>query len=254
MAQFSPRDLIGYFTKNLKATDPEPLGKFGLLFFSPWDLKRATRELEGAPLESWSWKAHGVYRSEIFKELFLLSTLIGAPNLAMSMEEYAAFGVEKIIIVGYAGGLGLEVGSIAVPEWAMVAEGASLHYGKKWEEKSYPSENLKEAILEFFRKKGIDAFKGGVVSTSSPYRETGEFLDKCYKMGCIAVDMEISTAFTLGEVLRMDVAAVLVVTDKVYPGKWEPGFFSDTFKTARRRVFSLLKDLSREVFFGGEST
>ncbi len=254
MAQFSPRDLIGYFTKSLKAVDPEPLGSFGILFFSPWDLKRASRELEGSPVESWSWKAHGIQRSKVWEDLYLLSTLIGAPNLAMSMEEYAAFGVEKMIVIGYAGGLGLEVGSIVVPEWGVVAEGASLHYGKDWGEKSYPSEILKEAILEFFRKKGLKVSKGGVVSTSSPYRETKEFLEKCHKMGCMAVDMETSTAFTLGEVLGMDVAAILVVTDKVYPGNWEPGFFSEAFKKARRKVFSLLKDLSREVFFGGQST
>ncbi len=251
MAQFSPKDLIEYFTKNLKAVDPEPLGRFGLLFFSPWDLKRASKELEGTPIESWSWKAHGVHRSEMFKELYLLSTLIGAPNLAMSMEEYAAFGMEKVIIVGYAGGIGLEIGSIVIPEWGLVAEGVSMHYGKKWEERSYPSSGLKRAILGFFKGKNIEVFKGGIVSTSSPYRETKEFLDRCYKMGCIAVDMEASAAFTLGEALGLDVAAILVVTDKVYPGDWEPGFFSETFKKARRRVFSLLKDLSKEVFFGG---
>ncbi len=249
MPQFTPKDLIRYFCREIKGVDPEPLGENAFLFLSPGDLKRAKKTLGGEDLQTWSWKAHGVCKAD---SICLLSTYIGAPNLAMSLEEFASFGVKRIIIIGYGGGIGedMDVGSILIPEWSIINEGVSPCYGKKWGEKVFSSKELSAKILKVLKKSSLkDRVKvGGMFSTSAPYRETRELLDKMIEMGCKAVDMEFSAAFTIASLRGLDVAGVVIITDKVYPGGWKPGFFSDIFKESRRGVFSLLKEILEVSF------
>ena len=55
----------------------------------------------------------------------------------------------------------------------------------------------------------------------APYRETRPWLKSMQQKGATAVDMEISAVFALSEFHGVEAAALMIVTDELFSGRWK---------------------------------
>lgn len=135
----------------------------------------------------------------------------GAPMAADTIETLKALGVETVISVGMIGGFtqDIQVGDAVIPGRAYVEEGTSLHYYERLEY-SEPDQLLFEKIRQAIPGHRV----APIISTDAPYRQTF-YKEKLWReKGCVGVDMETSALFSVGKFLGLNVAAVLIVSDK----------------------------------------
>ncbi len=167
-----------------------------------------------------------VFQIEGVKDWCFLHGGVGAPVIADTVETLRAFGVEKLVLVGLAGGFGegTQIGDIILPKKILSEEGTSLHYGfKNWT--SVHSADAK-ALQKCLMKK-YNVSDAATVTTDAVYRQTFFKEDLWRKLGCVGVDMEASAFVNLCKYYGLDYTVVLRVSDK-HPmsekeKKWEFG-------------------------------
>jgi len=126
----------------------------------------------------------------------------GAPAVAMAVESLAGMGVERIVSVGYCGGLSetLRCGELVLPLAAVRDEGTTARYVPE----GYP------AAADFDELCGLRALAltqelrhhvGLIWSTDAPLLESSELVRTWGSRGVLGVDMELSALFTFGPAL-----------------------------------------------------
>ena len=175
--------------------------------------------------------------------------VIGAPYAVMLLENLAAWGVKKIIFYGWCGAVSSKVktGDIIVPNGAIVDEGTSRHYHCHDGDLVYPSSRLLEKTKAFLRRSNFDFHEGLVWTTDAIYRETRQKVERFQKEGALAVEMELSALFSAGRYRRIEVAAVLVVSDEVSTFTWRPGFRDKRFKTSRKAAAEVIGNICKTL-------
>lgn len=150
----------------------------------------------------------GLWASE---RLALCGPVLGAPQAALVLENLKAAGVRKVLALGWAGTIrkDLPLGGIFLPEEALSAEGTSAHYGLF----PRPSEALFWWVYHELVALGLNFETGKVVSTDAPYREDEAFWARF--PGASVVDMETSAIFSVGKALGLEVASLLVISDRL---------------------------------------
>ena len=165
---------------------------------------------------------------------------IGAPVVAIVMEELAALGVKKIVGIGTAGGLSpdLEVGQAVVCSAALRDDGTSHHYSRptRW---ALPDSEL----LASLRSVLPGAVVGPGWTTDAPYRETAEEILAYRGEGILTVDMEASAMFTVGACLGVQTASVFCVSDVLQGEEWQPHFQSPNLEDALWRLFETVESV-----------
>lgn len=179
----------------------------------------------------------------------LVGPLVGAPYAAMVLEVLVAGGARKIIFFGWCGAVSprVKIGEIVIPSAAMIDEGTSRHYHADEGLLALPSADLRQQIRGMFNKIEIPFHDGIVWTTDAVYRETREKVDRFQRQGLLAVDMETSALFSVGRFRRVDVAAVLVVSDELSTFCWKPGFRSARFRKRLEDVAEAIILLSRNL-------
>ena len=148
----------------------------------------------------------------------IVSTGIGAPTAAMVMEALKRADVQFIIRLDYCGGLieEMHVGDIVLCSGAICGDGTSPHYLNSSED--YPNvtanSQLTSSIEDHLKKNKVDYHLGSMWSHDALFREPYELLEKARSHGAIAIDMETSVVFTLGELFNIPSASILIITDK----------------------------------------
>lgn len=66
--------------------------------------------------------------------------------------------------------------------------------------------------------------RGATVSMDAPFRETQAWLRKMTRKGMDVVDMEASAIFALARFYGLQAAAVMIVSDELFAGRWTNGF------------------------------
>ncbi|MFW6131486.1 MAG: nucleoside phosphorylase [Candidatus Aminicenantaceae bacterium] len=205
---------------------PKPLHKFAneQVVCIPYDLPSRTllKALKKHSLKEKKIGCGSIYKLENKSVLY---NFPGAPFTVLGLEILIASGAKEIILLGYCGSLNSDyrnTHALSISK-ALSEEGTSKHYitGK---DIFYPSPALKQSIEQTLNKYKLSFNKGSTVSTDAPYRETKSWLEEKQKMNIDSVDMETSAVFCLAEFHNIKAAALLIISDELFTGKWHPAF------------------------------
>ena len=140
----------------------------------------------------------------------------GAPIVAAAMEELIAFGVQRFISIGLAGGLqpDLHPGDIVICDRALRDEGTSYHYLPPARSVD-ANPALVQQISAAFETRQIAHSIGASWTTDAPYRETRRKVETYRAEGVKTVEMEAAALFAVGQRLNVPTAAVFVIGDRL---------------------------------------
>jgi uridine phosphorylase len=155
---------------------------------------------------------------------------VGAPATAMAVEELAAAGVNRIVMVDVAASIteGLAAGDLLVVETALAADGTSRRYLAAGTEVVAGDVGLFATLRAALQNPDQDrayeqheASWGRVASTDAPFRETAALLDSFRAQQARLVDMETAALFASAAACGVRAAALLVVGDQLLD-EWKP--------------------------------
>jgi len=215
----------------------------GVLLVNPAEARQAA-QIAGRE----GWNRHFLFHSNLFSAqfppMFWAGPAVGAPMAVICLEKLIALGARRIVVSGWCGSLqpDLGVGELVLPTWGVSEEGTSVHYPVAGRSESSP--HLRMALRDFFATTGKALREGPVWTTDALYRETREKVVRHGKDGILAVDMEYSALLQVAAFRRIELAAVMMVSDLLWQDPWQPAFQSKDF---RRRSQELVADLFRCV-------
>ncbi|MEM7271925.1 MAG: nucleoside phosphorylase [Actinomycetota bacterium] len=193
------------------------------------------RDNGATALDGWGGVAH-----QLSPSLGLIRLPIGAPVVAVIMEELAALGVQTIVGIGTAGALSaeLDIGDVVVCSAAVRDEGTSYHYA--------PPARFAHPDDDLVRRLGAalpDASLGPTWTTDAPYRETLHEIESYRRDGILVVEMEAAAMYAVAERLGMAAATVVCISDLLHGDTWHPHFRSDRTTEALNQTFDAVREL-----------
>lgn len=227
----------------LRGKNEPQLPACGLLLLNPSEARQAA-QIAGQQ----EWARHFLFHSNLFSAqappMFWAGPAVGAPMAVICLEKFIALGASRIIVCGWCGSLqpGLGVGELVAPTWCISEEGTSAHYPVAGKIESSP--RLRKELQDFFASTGTELKEGPIWTTDALYRETREKVVRYGREGILAVDMECSALLQVAAFRRVELAAVLMVSDLLWQYPWQPGFQGKEF---RKRSQGLVADLLRCV-------
>ncbi len=162
----------------------------------------------------------------------LVGPVTGAPYAVIILETLIAWGVQQVVFVGWCGSIALNVktGDMILPDAAFIDEGTSSHYQASQTAFVKPSNKFLLKLEEQLTGNGLDYHKGSVWTTDAVFQETPRQVKYYQNKGAIGVEMEISALFTVAAFHKIDLAAILTVSDELGDYNWRPGFKDAVFK------------------------
>ncbi len=198
---------------------------------------------------------HGnVYNGKLGEaEVSVIQSLMGCPYIAEKMECLKFTKCKAVIRVDFCGGLNLpneaiEPGQIIIPEFAYCGDGTSPYYIIKYFEKlnnleyiENPIENIKtikagnERVYKVYPSNDLNnilvnsakkfypnkILTGPIWTTDAFFCETDDVAKAWIREGIIGVDMESSLLFLLGNLLNIQTASVVSISDVVGHEKYD---------------------------------
>lgn len=217
----------------------------GLFLLSPADIVHALPASKG-------WRRHYLFHSNLYANgspgnAFWCGPAMGAPMAVICLEKLIALGARRIVVCGWCGSLRQEigVGDLVLPTWAISEEGTSAHYPLP--DRAASSSALRARMKGFFSSRA-KVHEGPVWTTDALYRETREKVEGFAGQGILAVDMEFAALAQVAAFRRVELAAILLVSDLPWQQPWQPSFRSKEFRGKSRQ---LVQDLL--VFLEGLS-
>jgi uridine phosphorylase len=147
---------------------------------------------------------------------------LGAPVTAVLVEDLVAFGVQRFVSLGLAGGLQPEMqpGEVVLASAAIGDEGVSRRYWPHGRYLQAKREWMRE-VGEALRAGGVDYREGQTWSFDAPYREPRDAALDHQAHGVATVEMEAAALLALGLALSVQTVSVLVVADVLADGQWQ---------------------------------
>lgn len=145
----------------------------------------------------------------------------GSPITAELAEEFAAMGVQRMILMTWGGTLqtDLSPGDIVVVDRAIRDEGTSYHYlppAKYVDADAALADELTAAI----RARSGTCSRGVTWTTDAPFRETIDEIRQYKSEGVKTVEMESAGLFTIGQVRKVATVSVVVAMDSLGEFRW----------------------------------
>ena len=217
--------------------DPE-LPATGILAVNPTDTHPLSVCAEQSGLKRFFLFNSNLYSSDAF---FLAGPAVGAPMAVLCLEKLIALGAEKIILYGWCGSLDkdLQAMDVLIPTHALSEEGTSSHY-LPGAHTIKPSAVLADTLRSALSDNGITVRQGPVWTTDAPYRETRRKVTAFGEQGIVAVDMEYSALCTVAAYRKVQLAAVMLVSDELYRLPWTPSYSFKKFKQRSRELLDIL--------------
>ncbi|MGD8344739.1 MAG: nucleoside phosphorylase [Desulfobacterales bacterium] len=179
----------------------------------------------------------------------LCGPLVGAPYAVMVIENLIAWGAETLFFLGWCGSISqqVKIGDIVVATSALIDEGTSGHYQSNENGRSFPSETLTTKLRTEMEQAQVKFHSGAIWTTDAIYRETRHKVETYQRLNALAVEMEISSLFTVARYRGVDLAALAVVSDELASYKWRPGFKLKEFKHGRQAACEVIKNVCRKM-------
>ncbi len=239
--------------KPMASSKAPHLGPTAIMAASEDDLDAIAHDIGAA-----DWRRRSLYMSKVLYDPHdrsipaLVGPIIGAPYAAMILELIIAWGVERVVFVGWCGSIDsdLRVGQIVVPTGAWPDDGTSKHYRI-----SRPGPVRAEVAAVGSMAAVLDQHqlahrKGLIWTTDGVFRETPAKIALFKKRGALAVEMEVAALLAVAAFRKVTLGAALVVSDELFRMKWKHGFRDRRFKQSRRLVGRAAVDVCREVADG----
>ncbi len=186
-----------------------------------------------------------VYFHKKKQGLCVAGPLMGAPYAAYVLEQIIAWGVTRVIFLGWCGAIspGVKIGDMIIPTSAHVDEGTSAHYSHREKGdlvRSFPDDDMADFLKTALDKEGLAYTQGSTWTTDAIFRETPERIGLFASQGALAVDMELSALQTVANFRQISLCGLLMVSDELHSGTWKPGFGDPAFQETRRKVIEVL--------------
>lgn len=144
-------------------------------------------------------------------KILALSTGIGAPSMAIAIEELKNINLKALIRIGSCGALqsNIELGDLVIAEGAIRDEGTS----KTYIDEMYPAApdyQLLHAIIESANENSYPYHLGIVHTHESFYFDENAQIEEYYsKKGVLGADLETSCLLTVGRLRGLKCASIL---------------------------------------------
>ncbi len=163
---------------------------------------------------------------------------IGAPMVSAILEEWIAFGIQRVVSIGIAGGLqrDLPIGAIALVDRAIRDEGVSHHY-LPGDRDARPNAALSAQLGEELGRLGVSPRVGPTWTIDAPYRETVAELRHYQAEGVLTVEMEASALCAVAEVRGVALATAFTVSDSLAELVWNPQFRSEEVRVGLMTLY-----------------
>ena len=152
----------------------------------------------------------------------VMASGMGMPSIGIySYELYSFFGVENIIRVGSAGGIGEGIGlrDIVAGIGANTNSAFGSQYGVNGTVAPTCSFPLLTTAVEAAKEIGIDLKVGNLFSSDTFYDADSESLRKWAKVGSLAVEMEAAALYLTAMHLKKNALAICTVSDLPFTGE-----------------------------------
>ena len=172
--------------------------------------------------------------------LFIAGPSVGAPMAVLTLEKLIVLGAQRIIVYGWCGSLNntLRIGDVLLPTWAISDEGTSKHYpATSRPESPAPTRQI---LIDRFASQGMKALPGPIWTTDAPYRECITQVNQLNEQNILGVDMEYAALIAAAAFRKIELTAVMLVSDELWSGKWNPGFRTKGFKKKSRDILHFL--------------
>jgi 5'-methylthioadenosine phosphorylase len=159
-----------------------------------------------------------VYSGEFeCKEFTVACHGMGAPSLAIVVEELVMLGAKAIVRLGTCGGLlrRMAIGDLVIATGATYLGGTLSQYFGERRVVPEPDSELTALLLDTARSERVKYYAGPVFSSDAFYSEGPDFVRRWSAKGCVAVEMECATLFGLGMLRSVKTAGALVVSDNL---------------------------------------
>jgi purine-nucleoside phosphorylase len=173
---------------------------------------------------------------------FIAGPSVGAPMAVLTLEKLIALGARHIIVFGWCGSLcdTVRIGDVLLPTWAIRDEGTSAHYPLGFRAES-PADT-RQLLVDLLAAHGMVVHAGPIWTTDAPYRESVHQVERLRGQGVLGVDMEYGALVTAAAFRNISLTAVLLVSDELWTGTWNPGFRAKDFKKKSSGILHLLAD------------
>jgi uridine phosphorylase len=224
----------------IKGRRSPELGPLAFLIATALDLTEIRRRLV-LPRE----ESRHLFTSRMWQtsQATIVGPMVGAPYAVMVLETLISWGARRFLFLGWCGALveTLQIGDILLPDSAIVDEGTSGHYRNASQSIiAEPSVQMNAEIQAQIQDAAIPSRSGRVWSTDGVFRETPEKVRRFTRMGAQSVDMETSALFTVAAFRRVDLAALLVVSDTLAGMRWQHGFRTEAFARGRSAALDVV--------------
>lgn len=148
---------------------------------------------------------------------------IGAPALAVKLEQLIALGAKTFIAVGTAGTLmNHPIGDFIVAPNALAEDGVAHLYLKN-NSFAKVDEGLFSIWNHFTHSRSIPLFHSvSAWSFSALFRETPADICRVTKLGCGVVEMEAATLYAIGQEKGVQTLSLFVISDTLTQEEWIP--------------------------------
>ena len=152
----------------------------------------------------------------------VMASGMGMPSIGIySYELYSFFGVENIIRVGSAGGIGEGVGlrDIVAGIGANTNSAFGSQYGVNGSIAPTCSYELLTVAVESAKEMGLSLKVGNLYSSDTFYDADSESLKKWAKVGSLAVEMEAAALYLTAMHCKKNALAICTVSDLPFTGE-----------------------------------
>jgi len=244
-------DVEMIITPRREKSDPK-LPASGLLLINPAEADAGIRFAKNK-----GGKQHFLFNSRLMlvpgngssESFFIAGPAVGAPMAVLSAEKLIALGACRIIIFGWCGSLSdtVRIGDILLPTWAISDEGTSAHYPVNSRPESHVA--TRKLLSDKLTAMGQTVHSGPIWTTDAPYRESVARVQQLGDQGILGVDMEYAALITAAAFRKVELSAIMLVSDELWSGKWKPGFGSKEFKKKSRDILNFLVDFCSTLPF-----